>query len=344
MAFLVDNIPNLKRHGAYYVGPCPMCGGRDRFTVKLFQDGREGWLCRHCSGEDGYSTPEHYLVTRYGVSYRQAREMIASGSPDQFTPRAAQPAREPEETQPKKASWWQRDGGRFVYEFGTRPDVVTLWQAYKPLSEETIRSAWLGVGVLPASRCTHDRLIVPIFNDAGQVVCFRGRRISCDCVDHHGKLINWTASGGWRLEELPLYNLRGATPGEVVWIVENQVDALMVSELTDFRGVSTTSVSYWRDQWTQELLSVAPSLVVVAYDNDLVGNGGAKSRDALLKKSRDAAGENWQPPACYGSHLALRLQAAGVPAVLYDWKDSPAGDDIGKLLTRWKKDQNEEQR
>lgn len=44
---LVEHDTTLKAAGAYYIGPCPFCGGRDRFTVKATKDGPR-WHCRHC--------------------------------------------------------------------------------------------------------------------------------------------------------------------------------------------------------------------------------------------------------------------------------------------------------
>ena len=38
----------LKQFGQALVGPCPACGGRDRFSVKKGRDGRPLVYCRHC--------------------------------------------------------------------------------------------------------------------------------------------------------------------------------------------------------------------------------------------------------------------------------------------------------
>ena len=45
---IVDMVPGLTRRGRYYIGPCPFCGGEDRFNVRE-GDGGELWLCRHCA-------------------------------------------------------------------------------------------------------------------------------------------------------------------------------------------------------------------------------------------------------------------------------------------------------
>lgn len=42
-------IPDLKRAGHEMVGPCPVCGGRDRFSINA---DRAVFNCRHCGGGD----------------------------------------------------------------------------------------------------------------------------------------------------------------------------------------------------------------------------------------------------------------------------------------------------
>ena len=57
----------LKRQGRELVGPCPRCGGRDRFAINL---GKQVWNCRGCSrGGDAIGLVRHVrglLVQRGG--------------------------------------------------------------------------------------------------------------------------------------------------------------------------------------------------------------------------------------------------------------------------------------
>jgi hypothetical protein len=50
----------LKRSGRYHVGPCPFCGGRDRFTLKHTSEG-DRWHCRKC-GDGRYHTPIDFIM------------------------------------------------------------------------------------------------------------------------------------------------------------------------------------------------------------------------------------------------------------------------------------------
>lgn len=342
MGFLVDNVPGLKPAGrSFHAGPCPICGGTDRFVVKQFEDGREGWICRQCS-PGSYHTPENYLVERFGISYEQARSAIESGG---YAPTTQRPAPSPAPAPahpaepPRRVPYWQKHADRLQRGYVAHPDRHNLWQAYKPLPEATIEKAGLGVGKLMSNKCQHDRLIVPVWNDFGRIVCFRGRRIDCDCTDDRGKLLNWTTSAGWNLYDLPLYNApRPGQQAEIIWVVENQIDALMVDAFTTFRGVATMSTSYWRDAWTDALVEASPKLVIVAYDNDLPGNGGGQQREAMIKKWRLTAPAGAPLPIAHGQVLANILLEAGLPAVLYDWQHAQAGDDIGSILARFYKE------
>ncbi len=62
---------NLRKAGAnWYAGPCPFCGGRDRFTLKQTADGWR-WLCRHCT--DGkYLDAVDYVQRRENLDFKEA--------------------------------------------------------------------------------------------------------------------------------------------------------------------------------------------------------------------------------------------------------------------------------
>lgn len=196
-----------------------------------------------------------------------------------------------------------------------------LWQSYKPVSRAAYERMRLGVGVLPASKCHHERLIVPIYSGT-MCVGLRGRQLGCSC----GK---WLAPGGTQINLYPLYNEQALRPGCVVWIVENPVDALLLTERTPYAGVATYSVAYWQEHWTETLKAARPELIVVGYDQDLPGGGGAARRQEFIRewlKTRPRV-----PPAA-GPRLTNRLREAGLPAYLFDWGNAPLKTDIGSLL------------
>lgn len=270
----------------------------------------------HCSFSlDGY----HCFVCGAGYGLRTLADKIMMAIPAQPVPRQPAPA-------PARTPSWLADAEHYVQTYECHPHRALLWHNYKPVGG-LIHAHRLGVGVLPpySSRCQHERLIVPVMRN-GKIVSLRGRAISCDC----GK---WLGVAGGGLDVLPLYPDMPIPTGQVIMIVENPVDALMVSAGTDYWGISTYTVTYWKDEWTREIQASRPELVVVAYDNDLAGNGGGARRGEMLREWGRTHQKGLQPPVSGGIRLVNKLLAAGLPAVLYDWGDAPVKADVGGLLT-----------
>src|SRR5918911_4339188 len=55
--------------GGEYAGPCPFCGGRDRFRV---QPERGRWWCRGCSDGSRWQDAIAYVRKRDGVDFAEA--------------------------------------------------------------------------------------------------------------------------------------------------------------------------------------------------------------------------------------------------------------------------------
>lgn len=290
------------QRGHDYHADCPFCGKLAQRGQTHFSYSPAGYKCFVCGGGGSLMM----LARRLG------QEVTA-------VPIAPKPKPS------HKTAAWLDDAPRLVTRYTAHPQRVAWWQAHKPVSEDVVLTRNLGVGVLPSSQCRHPRLILPVYDEAGRVVCLRGRRLDCDCP-------KWLAAGGWSLGSLPLYNLAALPIGGVLWIVENPVDALMIGQFTPYTGAATLSVSYWRDEWGAAIAEKRPSLVVVAYDNDLPGNGGAWLRAEMIQAWNN--GDKQRPlPKAAGVELSNRLQRSGINAVLYDWKDSRPKADIGSLFT-----------
>lgn len=78
---LVSQFTTLKRiaatRGGEYAGPCPMCGGNDRFH---YQAGRNLWFCRQCTGgpENGWKDSIELYMRLYNVPFSRAVEELAN--------------------------------------------------------------------------------------------------------------------------------------------------------------------------------------------------------------------------------------------------------------------------
>jgi len=46
----ISRMPGMRKHGKEWKGPCPCCGGTDRFIMFQGRDDRLGLWCRQCGG------------------------------------------------------------------------------------------------------------------------------------------------------------------------------------------------------------------------------------------------------------------------------------------------------
>lgn len=342
-----QNRPNYELHG-----PCPVCGGEDRFVV---QPNQKRWLCRNCrtfpNGKIRWGDGLDYLALAAGMSRDDAwRAFVAEDRP----PPTPSRRRTPHKTAQDAPGWRFRPIPITKYrEWQQRhiSGILDDWGRYKPVSAEMVAEYGLAVGRVPYSRCNCDRLLIPI-TDGQAVFCIRGRIRPGETCPHTAakKKATWLANAGFSLHYLPLFNAHRCAPGCIAVLVENPVDAMILSEgpalayewlrqgvprdilaaplgyaaalasrgIRPIVGVATLSAYYWRDAWESALAQC--SLVVVALDDDLVGNGGGAHRPALVQEWVDNHLDHpVPPPAPCGPARQQALKAAGIPVALYTW-------------------------
>ncbi len=126
--------------GGEYAGPCPICGGDDRFHV---QEETNRWFCRHCTGgpEDGGWKDAIELQMRLsGQTFTQAVLALTQdglpAAPERKVqaPKAAKPCRPPDDR-------WQKRAGQVVERgmerlLGKAGTVDVAWQETDPVSGE----------------------------------------------------------------------------------------------------------------------------------------------------------------------------------------------------------------
>lgn len=77
---IVERDVQLKRSGSWWIGPCPFCGGEDRFNLHSTNDGWK-WFCRGC-GDGRYQDSAAYIMKREQVQFPQALERMGGEKPD----------------------------------------------------------------------------------------------------------------------------------------------------------------------------------------------------------------------------------------------------------------------
>lgn len=105
----VSQIVPLKQSQSYLIGPCPMCGGRDRFNLKQTATGAI-WVCRHCS-KDKYRSALDFLMEFLRVDFKEALKQ-AGGDLERPARQAATPPSQPKNNRPSDE--WQRDAWQHV--------------------------------------------------------------------------------------------------------------------------------------------------------------------------------------------------------------------------------------
>jgi hypothetical protein len=105
----VEKIVPLKPSKSYLIGPCPMCGGRDRFNIKKTNTG-DIWVCRHCSPSK-YRNALEFLMEYLRVDFKEALKR-AGGELEQ--PTRQSPPQQPKSNNTPPSQDWQADAWKHV--------------------------------------------------------------------------------------------------------------------------------------------------------------------------------------------------------------------------------------
>jgi hypothetical protein len=272
------------RHGEYHAD-CPWCGKVTKPHQTHFS------IFRH---KDSYACKCHVCGEGGGLK-KLLRHLDIHDTPITASVRHQEPPK------PKR---WQSDPARYVQAFCEHPRRLQAWQAYKPLTIDSIARWRLGVGVLPSSRCQHRRLIVPVY-ETGQVIALHGRAYLPDDDD-----AKWLTSGGSRKNVL--FNGDLLQSGRVVVICENMIDCILVMQQRSQWIAVASGGTAWRDEFTGQIAAARPAAVLVWLDND---DAGQKSADTIV------------PALC----------RAGLGVTRYQWAlDAPPKADVGWVVMRGK--------
>jgi DNA primase len=287
-------MPDLRRAagtgGGEFGGPCPWCGGEDRFRVwPLHSSGRARYWCRRCerAGDD-----IDLLRELKGLSFREAAAAVGQAA-DHIRPEGSQRKRLRDALHPPTPAWqakaevvaiaaaaalWQ-PGGRRALDYLRR----------RGLADDTIRAARLGY-------VAKDLYTVP--GEWGLPEDHRNVWVP------RGVVIPWRACGStWRVNvrrpvgepkycgpagaASALYGADGLRRGLPVVLVEGEFDALAVAqEVGDLVcTVATGSTHGARHPRWKRLLATAP-VVLIAFDEDEAGGSAARHWLDALPRSR----------------------------------------------------------
>ncbi|MBI1792969.1 MAG: hypothetical protein HYR70_02095 [Chloroflexi bacterium] len=231
---LAENDTHLKHFGIYYIGPCPFCGGRDRFNLKQTPDGWR-WLCRKCT-QANYKSPIDYIMRRDDLDFRQALRTL-NGKTSQPAPRAqvtitAAPARSLPDSNWESSAWKEVSAANNAllksqeardYLTGRRLDQCT-WNLYL-----------LGYAVIydPTVKRQRPAIVIP-WQDGETITAIKYR-----FIDNVPDGLRYTAHKG----STPiLFGLSAAANDKTLLLVEGEINCMSISQTACYELISGLDV------------------------------------------------------------------------------------------------------
>jgi len=272
--------------GGEFAGPCPLCGGTDRFRVWPFREGGARWYCRRC-GEHGDAIDLVRAVE--GIGFIEACKLL--GLEGEIPPRTIGPTRprEPERTGLLRAAehhWaalddpdWQAGAWQFVDESVARldQDGARAWDylTARGLSATMSRAALLGYNPQP----------------------YRGRWGDTDVYLPAGIVIPWIAADDtvWKVrirtrsQEMSkkyaqargsangLYGIYPVGPGQDVVLCEGEFDALSVQAALPFAVTALATGGTTQARLVEHVVTLSQARTLwLAFDDDEPGEQAAQ--------------------------------------------------------------------
>jgi DNA primase len=278
--------------GGEYAGPCPFCGGKDRFLV---QPERGVWHCRHCCADGRWPDAIEYVRRRDGVTFTEAVARLGnSATVGRFsrpvngatvTPLTAEPsstwrAAGTALMERAEAALWGEAGRKarvWLHERGLSKATLKVWRlGFIPEDGYDAPEAW---GFDPAERrrvLVPAGIVIPWFHEGRLWQLKVRRRSGCD-----PKYLS--VAGGHPLA----YGLHTLKGHRIALACEGEFDAMLAhQEAGALMGVfSLGSCEASLD--ARAVPYLLPLVrVLVSFDNDEPGQRGAAKLAARSERMR----------------------------------------------------------
>lgn len=286
---ITDLVPGLKKAGQYHVGPCPFCGGTDRFNVKTADNG-DLWICRQC-GDGKYHDVIDFLMRRDGTSFAEVVGATPSPRP---TPRPTPtPAAVPDLSQPPAEDWQlpaliaAAECANYL-QSGAPPAIKVLEHLHngRKLTDATIHTHMLGFN--PAWRTVGDGgrlapgITIPCMVD-GELWYVNVRTTAA--ARQSGKVDKYHALTGSKLGAL--FKADAMIGARAVFVVEGEFDAMVLNQYIPPDVVAVTMGSAGSlpgNTWLRYFALVRD--IILLLDNDDAGRAALARWQKKLPRAR----------------------------------------------------------
>jgi phage/plasmid primase-like uncharacterized protein len=221
---LAQRDTKLKRAGSYYIGPCPFCGGRDRFTLKQTPDGWR-WYCRHCGGET-YHTAIDYIMRRDDLDFKQALDSMGGTAAPH--PRAAMQSAEIPAMAIPDATWqahhWREiEQASLELEYSKAAQIARDYLHARALDPATWLVYLLGFAVV----YKRPAIVIPWFDSDWTITAIKYRFIDDLAKRDTGRRFGM-AEGSKPI----LFGLHAATSHDTLVLCEGEINAMSISQIS----------------------------------------------------------------------------------------------------------------
>lgn len=294
----VSRLVKLRKSGAYFIGPCPICGGRDRFTIKRAE--ADLWICRKCTMDGKYHSAIDFIMQYHRVDFKEAVKRMGGELPERRQlgkPQRSVPA--PVQVLPSRD--WQVKAWKRIDAASNRLVADEVNPGWQYLTERGISRGAIYMNLLGYDPAKYDKstnsnrpaIVVPWLDMGETVTAVKYRFI--DELARADKNRRFIALSG----SMPyLFGLQHVlTSDETLLFVEGELNAISILQTLP-RGVSVVSAGSEGNGNAAILRALAGHYArVIVWTDDPAKGQEIRERmhrgDARLLKSPMIDGKKW---------------------------------------------------
>jgi hypothetical protein len=240
---LAQGDTKLKRSGAYYIGACPFCGGRDRFNLKHTPEGWR-WFCRKC-GDGKYHGTIDYIMRRENLDFKQALESLGG---DAIRPRAIVTPQPPAITLPdpawQESHWQEVNKTSHALIHSTEAEKAREYLQSRGLNRATWEVNLLGFGYV----FKRPAIIIPWCDIGGNeiITAIKYRFIDEQARDPNKRFM--MARGSVPI----LFGLHAAAGHDILILTEGEINAMSITQTSALELLHVDALSFGSETGNRE--------------------------------------------------------------------------------------------